>query len=87
MNSIHDLRVYNFAIVDVLGTIIIAYIVWKYTRVKQFSLSLVILVAILFGVLAHVAFGVNTTLNNILGLSQKPDRYKNENKLFDVVTI
>lgn len=87
MNSIHDLRVYNFAIVDVLGTILIAYILWKYTRVKRFSLSLVILVAILFGVLAHVAFGVNTTLNNILGLSQKPDRYKNENKLFDVVTI
>lgn len=73
MNSIHDPRFLNFAIIDILGTIILAYIFSVYMKISLISS---IIIMFLIGIISHIVFKQNTTLNYYLGLSNKPDRYK-----------
>lgn len=85
INSIHDVRFFNFAIIDIIGTILISYIVYRYTRTKIPFINLTILFFIL-GVFIHYIFNIDTMVNYLLGLSNKPKRYRNNPRIFDIIT-
>lgn len=82
--SIHDIRVFNIAIIDVVGTILIAVLIYKYKIVKCSFLTILFLLFIL-GIAVHYILGIDTTLNYKLGLSNKPARYRS-GKFFDIVS-
>lgn len=69
MQSIHDVRLFNFAIIDVIGTIVLGFLTNKYLGIP---LLVAILCMFVLGIIAHVIFKQNTTLNYYLGLSDKP---------------
>jgi len=79
--TLQELRKYRFlslSAIDFFGTIIIAtvilYILSKISNIEfNFSNTVFInLLAILLGVIVHKILGVNTRLNYIIGLSDKP---------------
>ena len=80
--SIQELRKYRIlglSIFDltssIIGMIILFLILWKWHFKKLKYSNFVIaasLLAIPFGIVIHIIFGVNTTLNYKLGLSYKP---------------
>jgi L-cystine uptake protein TcyP (sodium:dicarboxylate symporter family) len=77
--SIRDHRIFGLAIFDlvtaILGMILLFLLAWKIHFPKldwwKFVLAGLIL-AIPFGIIIHVIFGVNTKLNYKLGLSNSP---------------
>ena len=81
ISELRRFRIFNFAIFDlvtsILGMILAFVIFWKIhfskLPVYKFILAAVIL-AIPFGVIIHIIFGVNTNLNYKLGLSYKPNK-------------
>lgn len=72
MIGIHDIRIFNFAIIDILGTILIAYIAYRYKIIPSFCVSLGLF--LVFAIIIHYLLGIPTTLNHILGLSGKSKR-------------
>jgi len=61
--GIHSYRIFNIAIFDVLGAILLAYILTKIINIPfWFSLLFVLM----FGILIHQVFCVKTTLNSLL---------------------
>ena len=61
--GIHQYRIFNIAIVDVLLTIILAFII-SYSFNINFLLTLIIL--FLSGIIAHRIFCVKTTVDKII---------------------
>ena len=60
---------------SLLGMIILFLIVWKwhFNKLKPITFIIAaILLAIPFGIIIHIIFGVNTSLNYKLGLSYNP---------------
>jgi hypothetical protein len=82
MNSIHDLRFLNFALVDSLMTLAIAVLISWRTR---FRFRWVLPVCLGVAVLVHWALGEPTTLNHALGLSPKPLRYREKPRFIEFV--
>jgi hypothetical protein len=67
--GIHTVRIFNIAIFDVLGTIIIGIILQFFLlRVFNFYIDLCIILVILFslGILLHRLFCVRTTVDKLL---------------------
>jgi hypothetical protein len=64
--GVHSIRLFDFALVDVVFTIIAAYLLHKYTNL---SLSLSILLLFVLAILFHWLFCVDTKLNRILMIS------------------
>lgn len=64
--GIHSYRVFNIAIIDVIFTIIAAFIIHVY-----FKINLVMCIIGLFfvGIFVHWIFCVPTTINKLLGLA------------------
>jgi len=84
--SIHDYRVFNFAILDILGTILGAYIIYRYKMFSCFnivSFSSILAILIVLGIFVHLVLEIPTTLNNFLGLS-KPSERSTNNKLWSI---
>lgn len=81
--SIHDLRVFNFAIIDIVGTIFISYVISRYTIRYGFKFPVVLGILLLLGIILHYLMGIPTTLNNILGLSG-PSLRTTSNAVFSV---
>jgi uncharacterized membrane protein YcaP (DUF421 family) len=61
--GVHSYRFLNLAVVDVLGTIIIAYMIAKIFDLNPF---IIIFIAFLIGIILHRLFCVNTTLNKFI---------------------
>jgi hypothetical protein len=59
----HSFRIFNFAIVDILLTILLAYILSIYTKYK-FIYTL--LFSFIFGIICHKIFCVKTTIDKLL---------------------
>ena len=80
--NISDLRkhrIFGLAIFDIvtsiIGMVILFLIMWKWHFRKLKPLAFIyaaILLAIPFGIIIHIMFGVNTSLNYKLGLSYNP---------------
>lgn len=84
MVSISELRkprIFGIAIFDlvssIIGTIIIFVIAWRYHFREKSVLPFIlagILLSVPIGIVFHVIFGTNTTLNHRLGLSNRPEK-------------
>jgi len=61
--GVHSYRIFNIAIVDLLLTVIAAYLISKYFSLNFFSILVVLL---LLGALLHCLFCVKTTTNIFL---------------------
>jgi len=61
--GVHSVRVSNLAVMDILFTIIFAYIISKKFK-KDFKLTLII--CFVAGIVLHRIFGVKTTVDQIL---------------------
>ena len=62
----HSIRVFNLAVVDVVLTLLLAWVIMYYSE-KNYWVILFILIII--GIFLHWLFCVNTKLNSLLGLN------------------
>jgi ABC-type Fe3+-siderophore transport system permease subunit len=72
-------KIFGLAIFDIItsiiGMVIIFILFWKwhFSKLKVGNFILAgILLALPFGIIIHIIFGINTSLNYKLGLSNKP---------------
>lgn len=61
--GIHSHRIFNIAIMDVLGTFIIAIIIAYFFN---FNYIITVIIAFLLGIILHRLFCVNTTINKLI---------------------
>lgn len=61
--GIHSVRIFDIAILDVLGTIVVALIIAWYFKI---SFWIILLLFFIFAILMHRLFCVNTTVNKFL---------------------
>jgi hypothetical protein len=59
----HSIRIFNVAILDVIGTIAIAYIIARY---MNWNTYITIICAFVIGIIFHRIFCVNTTINKMI---------------------
>lgn len=83
--SIHDVRVFNFAVIDIVLTFIAVFVVYKKFNKHRYSLLAISLLFFAIAIIVHYLMGIDTTLNYFLGLSNKPVRYRSGFKIVDVV--
>jgi len=63
--GLHSYRIANIAIVDVLATIISAYLIYKLTY-PSYSYPTILVILFLLGIVLHRLFCVRTTIDKIL---------------------
>lgn len=63
VSSIHDYRVFNIAIVDVILTIITGVFIAKYFN---YNIKNTIIILFLLGIIMHRLFNVRTTIDTLL---------------------
>ena len=61
--GVHRYRIFNLAIIDIISTIIVGYLISKYYNVK---LSEILIVLFLLGIILHRIFCVETTIDKLL---------------------
>jgi len=61
--GVHSYRIFNIAIVDVLLTILAAFIISYYTN---YNFGLILLFLFILGIIMHRIFCVRTTIDKIL---------------------
>lgn len=61
--GVHSYRFLNLAIIDVIGTIVIAYIIAKIFNLNPW---ITIIFAFVIGIILHRLFCVNTTINKLI---------------------
>ena len=59
----HSYRVFDFAIVDIVGTIIGAYIIYRLTG---YDFNIVLISLFIIGIIMHKIFCVKTKLNSLI---------------------
>jgi hypothetical protein len=82
MKNIHDLRFLNFALMDLVITVLISFLVSRYTRV---SFRWILIGGLILGAVVHWAVDEPTALNHALGLSSKPPRHRERPGLIEIV--
>ena len=82
MKNIHDLRLLNFALMDLVITVLISFLVSRYTRV---SFRWILIGGLILGAVVHWAVDEPTALNHALGLSSKPPRHRERPGLIEIV--
>lgn len=63
--GIHSYRFFNVAILDVLGTILIAFAISLFFEYK-YAFPIITFILFLLGIILHWLFCVNTTINKII---------------------
>jgi hypothetical protein len=61
--GIHSYRFMDFAIIDIIVTIIGTYIIAKYTNTNFYKVSLIVFILM---IISHKVFCVDTKLNSII---------------------
>jgi hypothetical protein len=81
MSNLRSYRIFGIALFDLISSIIGLIIILLVARKYHFSslqkkpfIVAGILLAIPLGIVFHIIFGINTTLNYKLGLSYKPSK-------------
>lgn len=67
--GIHSFRIFNIAIVDVIGTILIAYLISKYYKINKnyiYNFFIILLLLFIASILIHKLFCVNTTITKLI---------------------
>jgi len=62
--GIHSYRIFNIAIVDVLFTILAAYLIHLFY--KKYSFLFILLILFILGIILHRIFCVKTTIDKLL---------------------
>ena len=62
--GVHAYRIFNIAIVDVLLTILAAFIIHLF--IPKYHFSLILLILFLAGIVLHYIFCVRTTIDKLL---------------------
>lgn len=62
--GVHKYRLFNIAIIDVLATLIVAYIITYFS--KSWNFRIVLLVLFIAGIILHRIFCVRTTIDKLL---------------------
>lgn len=62
--GVHSIRIFNIAIIDVILTIIIAYLIYIYF--PQYNFIYILIILFLIGIIAHRIFCVRTTIDKLL---------------------
>lgn len=62
--GVHSYRLFNIAIVDVIFTILGAYIIYIFN--PKYNFLFILLFLFILGIILHRIFCVNTTINNLL---------------------
>jgi len=69
--GLHSIRIFNIAAVDVLLTLILAFIISRFIKITSVSLTnfwICLLLLILLSIFLHTIFCVETTITRKLGL-------------------
>lgn len=61
--GVHSYRIFDLAIVDIVGTIIGAYIIYKLTG---YNFNKILISLFILGIILHKIFCVNTKLNSLI---------------------
>ena len=61
--GVHSFRIFNIAIVDVLLTILLAYILYFFTNYKFIY---ILIIMFILGIISHRFFCVRTTIDKLL---------------------
>jgi hypothetical protein len=61
----HSVRLFGFAILDVVGTFFLGYLLHRFTGLKYYISTIIMF---LIGIFLHWLFCVDTKLNMMLGL-------------------
>lgn len=61
--GLHRYRVFNLAIVDIILTVILAYVIYHITKYNFF---VILIVCFIIGIIAHRLFCVRTTIDKLL---------------------
>jgi hypothetical protein len=61
--GVHSFRIFNIAVVDVLLTILVAFIIAK---IFHFRFDITLIVFFILGIIAHRVFCVRTTIDKLL---------------------
>ncbi len=61
--GVHSYRFLNLAMVDVIGTIVIAIMIAK---IFNLNIWLTVIIAFIIGIILHRLFCVNTTINKLI---------------------
>ncbi len=68
--GVHSYRIFNIAIVDVVGTIAIAYLIYIYLKKKyphkKISYNQILIILFILGIIMHRLFCVRTTIDKLL---------------------
>jgi len=62
--GIHSYRIFNIAIVDVLATIILAYVI--YLLIPKYNFFFILICLFLIGIISHRIFCVRTTIDKLI---------------------
>ena len=62
--GIHSYKIFNIAIVDVLATIILAYVI--YLLIPKYNFFFILICLFLLGIIFHRLFCVRTTVDKLL---------------------
>jgi hypothetical protein len=73
LETLRKPKLFDIALFDLLATLLVAYLIHHYAKIKC-PLWSVLVGSILLGIVVHVMIGTPTMLNYYLGLSAKPKR-------------
>jgi len=59
----HSIRIFDFSLLDIIATFILAYLIYRYTKVNYIILLIIL---ILLGIFLHWLFCVDTKLSQLL---------------------
>jgi uncharacterized membrane protein YcaP (DUF421 family) len=62
--GVHSYRIFNIAIVDVLATIFVAYIIYLF--IPKYNFFFILICLFLLGIFLHKLFCVRTTIDKLL---------------------
>jgi uncharacterized membrane protein YcaP (DUF421 family) len=61
--GVHSIRLFDIAIIDVIGTILIGVAINYYTKINIF---IILIILFLLAIILHKLFCVNTTINRLI---------------------
>ena len=61
--GIHHIRIFDFAVMDIFGTILFAFII---SQIYKYNIFIIIFILLLIAIVIHRIFCVNTKLNMII---------------------
>jgi hypothetical protein len=62
--GVHSYRIFDIAVIDVLLTFLLGYIIYLF--LPQYDFNLILITLFLLGIIAHRVFCVRTTIDKLL---------------------